>query len=58
MQVGSNKAIVTAVDTAAGTFDVAFYDAAGITTHGALKYGLYLFTVLSSRKEQMECKVL
>jgi hypothetical protein len=26
---GSNKAIVTAVDTAAGTFDIAFYEAAG-----------------------------
>jgi hypothetical protein len=26
---GSNKAVVTAVDTAAGTFDVAFYEAAG-----------------------------
>jgi Tfp pilus assembly protein PilW len=39
----SNKAIVTAVDTAAGTIDVAFYEAAGMTKAAADEYTIFIY---------------
>ena len=39
----SNKAIVTAVNTAAGTIDVAFYEALGMTKAAADKYTIFIY---------------
>ena len=39
----SNKAIVTAVDTAAGTIDVAYYEAAGQTMAAAVVCSLFIY---------------
>jgi len=40
---GSNKAIVTAVDTAAGTFDVAYYEAGGQVFAAADTVSVYVY---------------
>ena len=39
----SNKAIVTAVDTGAGTIDVAFYEALGMTKAAADEYTIFIY---------------
>ena len=41
--VGSNKAIVTAVDTAAGTVDVAYYEAAGQSFDAGLACTVFIY---------------
>jgi len=40
---GSNKAIVTAVDTAAGTFDVAYYEAGGQVPAAAQTLSVFIY---------------
>lgn len=40
---GLNKGIVTAVDTAAGTFDVAYYEAAGQIGGAGLTYTVFIY---------------